>query len=249
MLEMISKLKKLKLSGVVNTLESRNRYAIESNISYLEFLELLLEDEFANRENNSYRKRFLKSKLLQEKGIKSYNFTYKPDLNKKLILDLACCRFIEEHKNIVFMGNPGVGKTHLANAIGLEALNKGYKVIFIHCSELVEKLHEAKGVGTYHQTLKLFIDCDLLIIDELGFKKINFVDEFFEIIRRRYEAKSIIITTNRDFKEWGNLFGDNVLASAIIDRLMHHCYPIKIEGDSYRIKSYTQSTHKEDCMK
>lgn len=238
MLNITQKLSQLKLSGFAKTLESRNKFAIENNISYIEFLELMVEDEFANRTSNSYRKRFSKSKLNEEKTIASYNFTYQPGLNKKMISDLACCRFITENKNIIFMGKPGVGKTHLSNAIGLEALKQGYRVTFTHCSELVEKLYEAKGTGTYHQTLKQYMDADLLIIDELGFKKINYVDEFFEIIRRKYENGSIIITTNRNFKDWGTIFGDNVLASAIVDRLMHHCCPVEIDGPSYRIKDF-----------
>jgi DNA replication protein DnaC len=236
MAELATKLRKLKLSGMAHYFESRNRYAIDNNISYIEFLELLVEDEFVNRKSNSYRKRFSKSKLREDKTIEGYNFSFQPELNKKLILDLACCRFSVEKKNIVFMGNPGVGKTHLANAIGLEALKQGNKVLFIHCSELVEKLHQSKATGLYHQTLRQFVECDLLIIDELGFKKISYSDEFFEIIRRRYENGSIIITTNREFKDWGEIFGDTTLASAIIDRIIHHCFPVKITGQSFRIK-------------
>jgi DNA replication protein DnaC len=136
------------------------------------------------------------------------------------------------------MGNPGVGKTHLANSIGLEALKMGYKVLFIHSNDMVNKLISSKGDGSYFSLLKELLNVDLLIIDEVGFKKIalNYVDEFFEVIRRRYENKSIIITTNRNFEEWGNIFGDVVLASAIIDRLVHHSYIFKIDGNSYRIK-------------
>jgi len=240
MLAVKTKLKNLKLSGIVKSIESRNKYALKNNISYMEFIELLLEDEFANRKSNSYRKRVLKSKLTETKTLENYDFSFQPRLERKLIMDLGCCRFINENKNIILMGKPGVGKTHLANALGLETLKQGYKVVFTHCSELVEKLYEAKGIGSYHQTLKHYLECNLLIIDELGFKKINFVDEFFEIIRRRYENGSIIITTNRNFTDWGAIFGDNTLASAIIDRLMHHCHPIEITGESYRIKNYVE---------
>ena len=111
--EIVSKLKKLKLSGMYKTLDNRNRYALDNNISYMEFLELLVEDEFSSRKSNSYRKRYLRSKLSEAKTISSYNFSHQPKLNKKLIQDLACCRFVNENKNIVFMGQPGVGKTHL----------------------------------------------------------------------------------------------------------------------------------------
>jgi len=238
MKEINNKLKRFKLSGVAKSLESRNKYAIEKGLSYLEFLDLLLEDELINRQSNSFKKRFNKSKLDSSKILSSYDFNYQPELKKHEILDISSCRFIEERKNIIFMGNPGVGKTHLANAIGIEALKKGYKVLFIHANDMVAKLIAAKGDGSYFSVLKQFLGVDLLIIDEVGFKKIplNYVDEFFEIIRQRYERNSVIVTTNRPFEEWGNIFGDVVLASAIIDRLIHHAHIFKITGKSYRIK-------------
>jgi len=229
-----------KLAGIAKTLDSRNKYAIEKQLSYLDFLTLLLEDEKTNRSSNSFNKRFNKSRLDNLKTIDSYDFAYQPELKKQEILDIISCRFIEEKKNIIFMGNPGVGKTHLANAIGIEALKKGYKVLFIHANDLVARLISAKGDGTYFTILKDFLSVDLLIIDEVGFKKIplSHVDEFFEVVRRRYETSSIILTTNRPFEEWANIFGDAVLASAIVDRLIHHAYIFKINGKSYRIKEF-----------
>ncbi|WP_459893769.1 IS21-like element helper ATPase IstB, partial [Desulfothermus okinawensis] len=214
MQEIKRKLINLKLSGIAKSLESRNQYAIEKGLSYLEFFELLLEDEVINRQNNSFKKRFSKSKLDSSKTLISYDFSYQPELKKQEVLDVGSCRFIEEKKNIIFMGNPGVGKTHLANAIGIEALKKGYKVLFIHANDMVARLVAAKGDGSYFSVLKQFLHVDLLIIDEIGFKKIplNYVDEFFEIIRQRYETNSVIVTTNRPFEEWGNIFGDVVLA-------------------------------------
>ena len=236
--EIERRLKEFKLSGIAKTLDARNRYAIDNNLTYIDFLKLLLEDEYINRQSNSFKKRLIKSKLDTTKTLDSYDFTYQPKLNKKEILDIASCRFIEEKKNIIFMGNPGVGKTHLANAIGLEALKQGYKVLFIHTNDLILKLISARGDGTYSLILNQILSSDLLIIDEVGFKKIpsNYVDEFFEVIRRRYETGSIIITTNRLFEEWGGIFSDAVLASAIVDRLVHHCHIFKITGESYRIK-------------
>ena len=238
-----SKLRELKLAGIVKSLETRNKYALENNIAYLEFLETLIEDEYANRLSNSFQKRFSKSKLNPEKSIDEYDFKYQPELDKKLIHELASCRFINQNKNIVLMGKPGVGKTHLANAFGMEAIKQGYKVAFMHVNELIEKLSASRADGTYNFTLNQFLGTDLLILDEIGFKKLPSagLDDFFEIIRKRYEKGSIVITTNRNFEDWGNVFGDNVLASAIIDRIVHHAFIIKINGESFRIKDYAKS--------
>lgn len=240
--ELKNKLRELKLAGAVKTLETRNNYALEHKTSYLEFLELIIEDEYVNRLANSYNKRFSKAKLTMQKTLDNYDFTYQPELDKKLINELASCRFIIEKKNIILMGKPGVGKTHLANAIGLEAIKQGYKVIFIHVNDLIDRLYASKADGTYQHALKSFLLVDLLILDELGFKKIpnSGLDDFFEIIRRRYENGSLIITTNRSFEDWAQIFGDLVLASAIIDRVVHYAYILKITGESYRIKNYKQ---------
>lgn len=235
-----SKLRELKLAGIVKTLESRNRYAIENNVSYIDLIELLIEDEYVNRKANSFNKRLNKSKLNTQKTIDTYQFSYQAELDKKLIMDIASCRFLNEKKNIILMGKPGVGKTHIANAIGLEAIKQGYTVIFLHINDLIDKIYTARVDGTINQVIRELVCCDLLILDELGFKKIpnEFIDVVFELIRKRYENASIIITTNRNFEDWGNIFGDMVLASAIIDRIVHHSFIIKINGDSFRTKNY-----------
>lgn len=156
---------------------------------------------------------------------------------------MAACQYISQKQNIVLMGKPGVGKTHLANALGLEAFKKGYKVMFTHANSLIDQLHRSKTDGKYYTTLNKTNKTDLLILDELGFKKVpqNGMDDFFKIIRGRYETGSIIITTNRNFEDWGVLFGDPVMASAIIDRIVHHAVILKITGNSYRIKQYGKS--------
>ena len=232
------RLKQLKLSGALHGLESRNRYALDQKISYVDFLELLLEDEWVVRQNNGYIRRLQQSKLNQQKHMDRYDFTCQPKLDKSLVMELSACRFILEKQNVVFMGKPGVGKTHLANAIGLEALSKGHSVMLVHANSLIDQLHRSKADGKYQSMIKRLSKIDLLIIDEVGFKKFpqNGIDDFFEVIRTRYENGSMIITTNRNFEDWGALFGDNVMASAIIDRVIHHAFIVKITGESYRVR-------------
>jgi DNA replication protein DnaC len=161
-----TKLRELKLAGMVKSLDSRNKYAIEKKASYLDFLELLIEDECVNRKSNSFSKRLNKSKLNTQKSIDDFDFNYQPELNKVQILDIMACRFIEENKNIVLMGKPGVGKTHIANAIGLEAIKKGYKVMFLHVNDFIEKLNIAKADGTRNQLMNTLMNAELVIIDE-----------------------------------------------------------------------------------
>lgn len=234
-----SQLRSLKLAAISQNLELRNRYALEHKIGYIEFLELLVEDELSNRQTNGYQNKLRESKLDTQKVLDSYDFSYQPQVDKRQIYDLASCRFIDQKYNVVFMGKPGVGKTHLANAIGLEAVKKGKKVLFIHSNEMVEKLYSSRADGTYQATMQKFLKPDLLILDELGFKKMPqySMEDFFEIIRKRYESGSMIITTNRNFEDWGALFGDKVIASAIIDRIVHHATIVRLQGNSYRIKN------------
>lgn len=235
--EIKQRLRQLKLSGAVKALDGRNEYALKNKVSYLEFLELVLEDEWVTRQNNAYHRRLLQSKLNEQKRLENYDFTRQPQLDKSLIMELSSCRFINQKQNVIFMGKPGVGKTHLANGLGLEALKNGLSVLFIHANSLIDQLHRSKADGSYHKLLKNIGRINLLILDEVGFKKFpqNGIDDFFEVIRQRYETGSIILTTNRKFEDWEYILGDKVMASAIIDRLVHHAFIIKIDGPSFRI--------------
>ena len=234
-----TRLRSFKLSGIYNSLEDRLSFAKEKSLAYAEFLELLFEDEYNNRRDNSYKKRYSKSKLPAHKTIEDFNFNFQPSIDKRTINDCLTCNFIKEKRNIVFIGSPGTGKTHLSIAIGIKALIKGYKVLFTSVSEMLQNLNSSKADNSYYQKVDFYLRPDLLIMDELGFKKLPgySADDFFEIISKRYEKNSIIITTNKPFESWTDIFTDNTLASAILDRIVHYSTVITIKGESYRAKN------------
>jgi len=234
-----TRLKMFKLSGIYNCIEDRLNFAKEKSLAYTEFLEILLEDEHNNRRDNSYKKRYSKAKLPAYKTIEDFNFNFQPSIDKKVINDCITCNFIKEKQNIVFIGSPGTGKTHLSIAVGIKALMKGYKVLFTSVSEMLQTLNSSKADNSYYQKVEFYLKPDLLIMDELGFKKLPSysADDFFEIISKRYEKGSIIITTNKPFESWTDIFTDNTLAAAILDRIVHYSTVIAIKGQSYRAKN------------
>jgi len=231
-------LRDLKLAGMVNSLEVRNEYAIRNKLSYLEFLQTLLEDEFNNRRDNSLKKRLIKAKFPVIKKLEDFDFKFQPSINEKEIYDLATCSFVRKKENVVFVGQTGTGKTHLAIGLGFKAILSGYKVLYTSVDDMIAQMNISKADSTYYQRVRYYIEPELLIIDEFGFKKLNqnCVENFFDIISKRYEKDSIIITSNKTFEEWEEVFSDKVLTSAILDRIIHHCHLIQIRGESYRMK-------------
>ena len=242
-----SRLKSFKLSGMYNAVDERLSFAKDKALSYQEFLELLLEDEENSRRENSYKKKYSRAKLPCLKRIEDFDFSFQPSIDRRVINDFATCQFIGQRKNIIFLGEPGVGKSHLSVAIAIKALLKGHRVLFTQVSEMLQVLHQSKADNSYYKKLDYYIKPELLVLDELGFKKIPSysADDFFEVISKRYEKGSVIITTNKNFEEWGNIFADNILASAIIDRIVHHSTVLKVNGKSYRTKNIKKEGRKK----
>lgn len=232
------KLKKLHFSGIAKTADTRIEQAIREKLSYQEFLEILINDEMMNRTNNGNQKRMQQAKFPQHKSMEEFNFNYQPSINRQTIYHLGACEFIRKKENVAFIGPPGTGKTHLSISIGAKAVIQGYSVLFSTLNDMLEDLYMSRADNSFGQRLKRYTQPDLLIIDELGLRKLNqtSVDDFYEVIAKRYEQRSTIITSNKTFEEWGKILFDPVLATAILDRFVHHCNFIVINGDSYRMR-------------
>ena len=236
--ETVNILNDLNLYGLKNNISNEIDYITNNNLTFLEGLNHFLKSEVKYREINRAESNIKVAHFPYIKEIKDFDFDYQPSINKDVINDLLTLRFIEEKKNVLFMGSPGVGKTHLATALGIEAAKKRNSVYFISCNDLITNLSNAFKENRLESKIKFYCKYKLLIIDEIGYLPIT-KDEanmFFQLIAKRYEKKSTIITTNMTFSKWGEVFSDNTLANAILDRLLHHSHVINITGNSYRIK-------------
>ena len=196
--------------------------------------------ELKYREQKKINLRIKLARFPYEKTLADFDFSYQPGINQGTIEDLGSLRFTQENQNILFIGTSGVGKTHLATAIGIEGCKQGISTQFIRCSDLINKLQTAQVQGRSEEVLRRYARFQILIIDEIGYLPIESVGAklFFQLIERRYERKSTIITTNITLSKWGNTFSDKMLANAILDRLVHHAKVIRITGRSYRMKDH-----------
>jgi len=235
---LLSTLKEFKLSGIVSSLEERLIYAKSNNLSYKELLELLCEDEKNTRKDNGYQRRRKAAKLPTIKLLEDFDFSFQPSIDQRSISDIATCQFINSKENIILQGDSGTGKSHLAISFALKALEKEYNVFFTTVSDMLHSLHSSKVDNSYHKKIRMLANYDLLILDELGFKQLPKYssDDLFNVISKRYEQKSTIITTNKEIDQWNDIFDDNMLTKAIVDRLMHHVTLFNIKGKSYRRK-------------
>jgi DNA replication protein DnaC len=227
----------LKLAGMKKTLDIRLSQA-EDGLSYTEFLGLLLDDEITNRQDNRRQGLYKAAHLPFEKGIEDFDFTFQPSIRKKEILELATGNFLGK-TNVLFVGQPGTGKTHLSVALGIRALMAGRTVLFTTLWDMLDALHQSRADYSFDKRIQVYLKPDLLIIDELGYKSLapQAVQDLFEIIARRYEKKSTIVTSNRAVAEWDKIFLDKTLTTALLDRFLHYCHIVEITGESYRMKN------------
>ena len=239
---LINNLEELKLNEMVLKLSETIDFINKNNLSFTQGL-IKLTSYQIDVKNISMIKAMVKVGAFPHlKGFEEFDFAYQSSINKEEILDFTNHRFIHENSNIVLLGNSGVGKTHIATAIGISAAKKRISTYFIKCHDLIEQLKKAKDENRLEARLKHFTRYKLLIIDELGYLPIEKEDSklFFQLIDKRYEKRSTIVTTNINFSNWDEVFQDPIIASAIIDRVLHHSSVINITGQSYRLKDHLE---------
>jgi len=248
------KLKELRLSGMLQSLEARAELAREQQLSPVEFLALLLEDELERRHQRTQARRQKEAGFEYLKTLADFDFAAVPTLDKALVLEMGTCGFLAAKENWLICGPTGVGKSHLATAIGYEAIRRGMKVLSFATHRLLAELLAARADGTHHRLLTKLTAVELLIIDDFGLRPISAqgAEDLYELIARRYERGSILLTSNRAPSEWAEVFGDTLLASAALDRLTHHARVTVITGESYRqrhrrkeVKPATQTPKKQ----
>jgi DNA replication protein DnaC len=230
-------LKQLRLSGILDSLDLRNRQAIEGKLAYTEFLSILIGDEVARREQKKLSMRLRRANFRGEKTIEAFDFDRLPNLNRSLVKDLATGRYLAEKVAILIAGPCGTGKSHLAQALGHCAIRQGQDVMFTTQTQLLGSLHAARAIGNFDRRFLQLARVPVLVVDDFGLKPLRppHDEDFHDLIAERYERVSTIVTSNLDFGEWGDAFPANrMLGAATLDRLRHGAYRIELDGESYR---------------
>lgn len=235
--ELAPNLKQLRLSGILDSLEARNRQAIEGKLAYTEFLSLLIQDEVARRDQKKFDLRLRRAAFRAGKSLEGFDFSRLPDLNRALVHDLATGRYLAEKAPVLIVGPCGTGKSHLAQALGHCAVRQGVDVLFTTQAQLCASLSAARAVGTAERKIATLARVPLLIVDDFGLKPMRTPadEDFHDLIAERYERVATIVTSNLDFSEWDQAFPANrLLAAATLDRLRHNAYCLTLDGASYR---------------
>jgi DNA replication protein DnaC len=234
--DLIPLLKKLRLSGVLQSLELRMRQAADDDLAPSEFLFRVLSDEVERRDGKQLESRVRRANFEGMCTLEDFDFHFNPEIPKAKIIDLATCSFVERHENILLVGRTGVGKSHIAQALGHRACRAGHHALYTSAHDMLTSLRAARADASYDRKLLRFTSPDLLVIDDLGLRPLTHDEplDLYEIVRQRYQHGATIITSNRDVDEWYPLFGDALLASAAMDRLLHNAHVVVMNGDTYR---------------
>ncbi len=229
-------LRSLRLSGMANVLTVRSQQATAERLGPIDFLGLLVHDELQRRRDRLIERRSKEAGFRDIKTLDTFNWSFNA-IDRAQIYELATARFIEQHDDVLMLGNAGVGKSHLAQAIGMSAIHAGFRVLYREAHHLFEELVLAAALGERAALISRLTDVPLLIIDDLGMRKLpaSAAEDLLEVIMRRYERASTIVTSNRPLEDWPKLFGDTPAVTAFLDRLMHHGHLIEMRGKSYRL--------------
>ena len=231
-------LRQLRLSGMKASLDVRLQEAAGHGLTHIEFLELILQDELLVRQDRQMQRHLKAAQFRDIKSLDDFDWQFNPSIKKKLVYDLASGRFIREGRDCLWLGPPGTGKSHLCQAIGYQAIKMGFVVLYRSIFDVVRDFLEDEAFAGQNKVLLKYLKPDLLIIDDMGVKQLpkRSGEALFEIVMRRYETKSTMMTSNRPLEDWGKLLGDVPAATAILDRFLHHAEIITITGRSYRLK-------------